>query len=155
DRAIGLALSGGGYRAVAHIGVYRALRECGVPIDVVSGTSAGSCIAGLIACGDEPATILQKGSRVCTSTIGNLLTMGPPIVALMSGRHLERIVLPMFRGSLIEDLFLTYTSVAADLNTGQEVLLRRGSLWLAVRASISLPGVWPPVQLEGQTLVDG
>ncbi|MBI4860043.1 MAG: cyclic nucleotide-binding domain-containing protein [Candidatus Riflebacteria bacterium] len=155
DRAVGLALGGGGYRGLAHIGVYRALMEHGVPIDVLAGTSSGAIVAGLIACGNDPKTALEKATGLVTATTANILTMGPPLVSLMSGAHQARVYPQLYGGAQIEDLFLGCTVVAADWHRGCEVLLRRGPMWLAVRASSSLPGIWPPVQLGGRTLVDG
>lgn len=155
QRAYGLALSGGGSRGVAHVGVLRAIREAGLPIDVVYGTSAGAAIAALVGMETSAPTMLEKCDQLLTRTLGHFLSMGPPIVSIMSGRHPSRLMEDWFGDALIEDQFVPFGIVSADMVTGTEHVHRRGLIRVATRASSSLPGAWPPVIEEGRVLVDG
>ena len=155
QRAYGLALSGGGSRGVAHVGVIRAIREAGIPIDVVYGTSAGSAIAGLVGMQASNEAMLAKCDHMLTRTLGHLLTMGPPVVSIMSGRHPNRLLEDWFGDATIEDQFVPLGIVSADMVTGAEYVHRRGLIRVAARASSSLPGAWPPVIDQERVLVDG
>ena len=150
----GLVLGGGGARGLAHLGVIRALEEAGVPIDVVGGTSMGAIMAGLTALGMGHAervarvtAIARHGRRLLTPTL--------PLVALSSGRYLDRILFDNLGSALIEDLPLRFFCISANLNRAEEVIHERGPLCPAVRASLSLPGIFPPVYSGGDLLIDG
>ena len=154
-QAIGLVLGGGGSRGVAHVGVARAMSELKIPIDVVSGTSAGAGIAGLIALGDSVETMADKCCDMVTQVAGHFWTLCRPLVAMMSGRHPNRLLNPWFHESLIEDQFIPCSIVSVDLVSGEPCIHRTGSLWKATRASSSLPAAWPPITDGGRLLVDG
>ena len=155
QRAFGLALSGGGSRGVAHIGVIRAIREAGIPVDVTYGTSAGSAFAALVGMEDSTSSMLDKCTNMLTRTLGHLLSMGPPVVSVMSGRHPNRLLQYWFEDALIEDQFVPFGMVSADLVSGDEYVHRRGLIREAARASSSLPGAWPPIVDGSRVLVDG
>lgn len=154
-KAVGLVLGGGGSRGVAHVGVVRAMAELGIPIDVVSGTSAGGGIAGLVALGDAPEVMVDKCCDMLTQAMGHMWSLCPPLVSMMSGRHPNRLLSPWFNDSRIEDQFVPCSIMSVDLMTGEPCIHRSGSLWKACRASSSLPAAWPPVAEEGRLLVDG
>lgn len=154
-KAIGLVLGGGGSRGVAHVGVIRAMTELGIPIDVVSGTSAGGSIAGLVALGDAPEVMVDKCCDMLTQAMGHMWTLCPPLVSMMSGKHPNRLLYPCFKDSLIEDQFVPSSILSVDLVTGEPCVQRSGSIWKACRASSSLPAAWPPIADEGRLLVDG
>ena len=150
----GLVLGGGGARGMAHLGVIRALEEAGVPIDVVGGTSMGAIMAALCALGMDHAervarvtAIARHGRRLITPTL--------PLIALSSGRYLDRILIENLGSALIEDLPLRFFCISANLNRAEEVIHERGPLWPAVRASLALPGIFPPVYSGGDLLIDG
>ena len=150
----GLVLGGGGARGLAHLGVIRALEEAGVPIDVVGGTSMGAIMAGLCALGMDHAerilrviNIARNGRRLVTPTL--------PLLALSAGRHLDRILAENLGTVPIEDLPLRFYCVSANLNRAEAVIHERGPLWPAVRASLALPGIYPPVYAGGELLIDG
>ena len=150
----GLVLGGGGARGLAHLGVIRALEEAGVPIDVVGGTSMGAIMAGLYALGMDHAErvrrvtdIARYGRRLVTPTL--------PLIALSAGRYLDRILAANLGSAPIEDLPLRFFCVSANLNRAEEVIHERGPLWPAVRASLALPGIYPPVYADGHLLIDG
>ncbi|MEI8380785.1 MAG: cyclic nucleotide-binding and patatin-like phospholipase domain-containing protein [Planctomycetota bacterium] len=155
QRASGIALSGGGSCGVAHVGVLRAIREAGIPIDVVYGTSAGAAIAALVGMETSVPAMLKNCDRLLTRTLGHFLSMGPPIVSIMSGRHPSRLMEDWFGDALIEDQFVPFGIVSADMVTGTEYVYRHGLIRVATRASASLPGAWPPVIDGDRVLVDG
>jgi len=150
----GLVLGGGGARGIAHLGVIRALEEAGVPIDVVGGTSMGAIMAALCALDMDHAervrrviSIARHGRRLVTPTL--------PLLALSAGRYVDRILADNLGATPIEDLPLRFYCVSANLNRAEEVIHERGPLWPAVRASLSLPGIYPPVYAYGDLLIDG
>jgi predicted acylesterase/phospholipase RssA/CRP-like cAMP-binding protein len=147
----GLVLGGGGPRGFAHLGVIRALEEAGVPVDVVGGTSIGAIVAALCALG------LDDAARVSALThqIGRLVTLTLPLVAVSSGRRVDRLLADRLGAVPIEDLPRRFFCVSASLPRAEEVIHGSGPLWPAVRASASLPGIFPPVYADGDLLVDG
>lgn len=154
-RSVGLVLSGGGARAYAHIGVVRALREAGQPLDIIGGTSMGAIIAGCVAMGwddDEIEWRIRK-AFVESNPLGDYVL---PVVSLTRGRRVEDRLREHFGETLIEDLKVPFFAVSTNLITSSVRIHRAGTLRRALRASISLPGILPPV-VEGETglLVDG
>jgi NTE family protein/lysophospholipid hydrolase len=153
-RATSLVLSGGGARGFAHIGVIRAMQESGLPIDLVGGTSMGSIIAGQYALGYEPVRMIE----VCRKGFVDLKLHRDktiPIVSLITGRKIVRMLRMMFGDTQIEDLWIKYFCVSSNLTRAQMVVHQDGPLWLWARASVSVPGVIPPVLHNGDLLVDG
>jgi NTE family protein len=153
-RGIGLVLGGGGARGFAHIGVLRALREAGVPVDAIGGTSIGAIIAAGWAAGWEHAEMVQRMRRSFADT-NPLNDYTLPFVSLVAGRKVGRLLRQEFGAIGIEDLQLPFYCVSANLSSGQMAIHRRGELWLWLRASVSIPGVLPPVCKQGQVYVDG
>ena len=149
-----MVLSGGGARALAHIGAIQALEEEGVPIDAIAGTSMGALIAALSAKGVRANEIRNRMRR-------HLIENNPikeytlPFVSLVRGRKLTRMFKEACEEAKVEDLWKTFFCVSADLITGDAVVHRSGPLWRALRASSAIPGLFPPVMDEGQMLVDG
>ena len=152
--SICLVFSGGGARALAHIGAVRALEEAGVPIDAVAGTSMGALIAALVA-KDLKATEIQVRMRRYLIENNPVREYTLPFVSLVRGRKLTRMFKEACEEAAIENLWKTFFCVSADLTTGAPVVHRSGPLWRALRASSAIPGVFPPVTGEGQVLVDG
>lgn len=152
--SIGLALSGGGARAFAHVGVVRALREAGVTIDLVCGTSMGAIVGAGVASGWDGFEMDER-MRAAFVTSSPLDDIALPIVAMTRGRKVEARLAEHFGNVDIADLDLPYFCVSANLTSGHHHSHDRGPLVRALRASISLPGVLPPVIDEGQVLVEG
>jgi NTE family protein len=154
-RSIGIVLSGGGARAYAHIGVIRALREAGLPFDVIGGTSMGAIIAACAAMGwddNEIETRIRK-AFVESNPLGDYVL---PVVGLVRGRRVEERLKEHFGDTLIEDLAAPFFAVSTNLVDGDIRVHRGGLLWRALRASISLPGILPPVlDADNRLLVDG
>lgn len=153
-RSLGLVLAGGGARGLAHFGVYEELTRAGVVIDRFGGTSAGAIAAACFALGMDPPEAIAAARRYIaqTSPLGDYTL---PAVALTRGGRIDRIVGEFFGDKLIEHLPKGFFSVSADMITAQQIVHRRGLLGLAVRASISIPGLIPPVHLGDQILIDG
>jgi NTE family protein len=138
---------------MAEIGVLEVLSQAGVPIHCVAGTSAGAAVGAAFASGG------LEGFRDCLSSLtrrGVLGLFDPvwPREGLLHGRRALEFIRTHI-GERIEDLPLRYAAVATDLRTGEEVLLRDGSVADAVRASIAIPGIFTPWRIRGRPLVDG
>lgn len=151
--ATGVALSGGGGRGLAHIGALRALAESGVSIDVVTGTSMGSIVAASMAYkADARAVLDHLAPAFAAATIVDYTL---PIVSLASGLGLTDAIGLMAGPIWIEELALPFACVSTNLTTASKVVHRTGELARCLRASVSLPGVFPPVVIDGELLVDG
>lgn len=149
--ATALALSGGGARGFAHLGVYRALTEVGVPVDIVAGTSIGSPIAAAIAQGLDPDEVTDT----CRRLFKGLLDYTLPFVSLVKGERITRAIGAQMGGWTIEDLWLPFLCVSTNLTRSVPQIHTVGDLTTAIRASVAIPGVLPPVPFGGDLLVDG
>lgn len=156
DLAVGLALSGGGARGLAHIGVVDVLQEERIPIDLVAGTSMGASVGALLSAGRSAREILGIMREICVHRKPFPLSeYRLPLTALSSGQGTAALMSHYLRGSAFEDLPTEFMAIACDLLSGEEVTLRHGDVGAAVRASCSIPGVLPPVALGSWRLVDG
>ncbi|MEX0645883.1 MAG: patatin-like phospholipase family protein, partial [Parvularculaceae bacterium] len=153
-KTVGLVLSGGGARAYAHIGAIKAMRERGAPIDCVSGASMGAIIAACVAMGWSDAEIEERirDAFVASNPLGDHVL---PVVALTRGRLVEERLKRHFGDALIEELTTPFFCVSSDLAAGVSRVHRFGRLRDALRASIALPGILPPVVDGDALLVDG
>jgi NTE family protein len=153
-RGVGLVLSGGGARGFAHLGVIRALREARVPIDFIGGSSIGSIIAAGVAVGwsDEEMRMRYRRSFVDTNPVNDYTF---PFVAFTRGRKVSRLLEREYGDVCIEDLPQPFFCVSANLTTGRALEHRDGRLSEALRASVAIPGVMPPVYRGEDVLVDG
>ncbi|MGQ0429124.1 MAG: patatin-like phospholipase family protein [Gammaproteobacteria bacterium] len=153
-RAIGLVLSGGGARGFAHLGVVRALREHGVPIDLVGGTSMGGILAAGVAADWTDQELVERFRR-CFVDTNPLADFTLPLVSLVAGRKVSRLLRRELGDIDIEDLPLPYFCVSSNLTTGRVAVHQQGPLWRWLRASVAIPGVLPPVFHGGEVFVDG
>ncbi len=153
-RSVGVVFSGGGARGFAHIGAIRALREAGLVIDAVGGTSIGALMAAAVALEWEDDTLQQTFHRSFVAT-RPLSDYTLPLVSLVAGRKASRLLRREFGEGDIEDLPLPFYCVSADLSDARAVVHDGGALWRALRASIAIPGILPPVASGGRLLVDG
>lgn len=152
-RAVALALSGGGARCCAHIGVARALREHGIPIDLVAGTSAGSLTGYLAAAGVADEAMRDAARRFHEAGPFKGYTL--PLFSLLDGDRLTRALQAQCGDAQLEDLWLPLVAVSSNLTRRAVELHTRGPAWQALRASCSLPGLVQPVIRDGELLVDG
>jgi len=153
-RAAGLVLGGGGAQGAAHVGVYRALREAGVPIDIAGGTSIGAAMAVPIAMGLDPDEILDRLEAIFVE--GRAMRRYTlPFYSLLDHTHFDAALRAQFKGLRLEDLAIPCFAVSASLTSNAAVVHRQGPAFDAVRASAAIPGVLPPYPLDGHLLVDG
>ena len=151
---LGIALGGGAARGWAHIGVLAALAENGIEPDIVCGTSIGALVGGIYAAGglrDLEAWVAGLTRR----SVVALLDIGVGRGGALGGRRLVELYRRVAGDVAIEDLSRRFVAVATDIETGAEVWVQQGPLIDAIRASISLPGVFAPVLADGRWLVDG
>ncbi|MBN2406350.1 MAG: patatin-like phospholipase family protein [Elusimicrobia bacterium] len=151
---VALVLGGGAARGFAHIGVIRTLEQEKIPIDLIVGTSVGSLVGAIYADKADSFELEWNGFALEKEDIFDFSILrakrGP-----VKGDRLENFVLQHVAAKNIEDLKIQYIAVAADLNTGKPVLLNKGPVAKAVRASSSIPGVFEPLEYQGHLLVDG
>lgn len=151
---IGLALGSGSARGWAHIGVIKALKDIGIEPHVISGCSIGALVGGAYASGHF--NDLEKWvSSLAWKEIVGFLDMSVMRGGVIRGEKLLSFARQYMQEQPIEALNIPFAAVATDLESGREVWLREGSLLEAVRASISLPGLFTPVERDGRWLVDG
>ncbi|HVY89604.1 MAG TPA: patatin-like phospholipase family protein [Hyphomonadaceae bacterium] len=153
-KSVGLVLSGGGARAYAHVGVIRALREANCPIDFVGGASMGAIIGAGVACGWDDAEIDRRIRKAFVES-NPLSDYMLPVVSLVKGHRVDARLKEHFDDLLIEDLALPFFAVSTNLTQGTYQVHTQGLLRDALRATISLPGILPPVVSDRQVLVDG
>jgi len=149
--AVGVVLGGGGARGFGHIGVLRALEECGIPVDLIGGNSMGALIGAQYACGMTHDDIREQTMRFALG--GEHPTL--PLVSLFGGRRIERDLQRMFGDRTIDTLWRPYFAAACNLSQACTTVQDSGPLWRAVLASNSPAGLLPPVLHKGQLLVDG
>jgi NTE family protein len=152
--SVGLVLSGGGARAYAHIGAIRALRAAAVPIDFVGGSSMGAIVAAALAMGwdDQEIDWRIRKAFVETSPVDDIAF---PLIALSQGEKVRARLKEHFGDEQIADLWLPFFCISSNLTTGSYQLHQRGSLRRALRASIAIPGLLPPMTQGDNVLVDG
>ena len=152
--APGVVLSGGGARGFAHVGVLDELLRAGLTLDRVGGCSMGALVGALFAIGLAPDEI-EARLRAELIDRNPMSDYTIPLAALVRGRKAEAMLLRLFEDRQIEELEREFFCVSSDLVTSELVVHRRGNLYEAVGASLCLPGIGPPVAVEGRLLVDG
>ncbi len=153
-RALGIVLSGGGARALAHLGVLEVLRDAGLQFDRIAGVSLGSLVAAATAAGFTPKGMYDAFEHgfVETSPSNDFV---PPAYSLIRGGKTRRLLRGAFGDRRIEELPLRFFSLSCDLVGREAVVHRVGLLADAIYASLAIPGVFPPVAVDGRLLVDG
>ncbi len=155
-RKIGLALSGGGVRGLAHIGVLKVLEEAEIPIHAVTGTSAGGLIGALYAAGVSPQQMEEEALRMASPRrLLPFLNRALPFRGILSAQKVAEYLESFLDDLTFDQLRIPLAVVAVDLNSGQKVVLNEGRVVDAVRATTALPGLISPVERDGQLLVDG
>ena len=149
--AVGVVLGGGGARGFAHLGVLRALHESGIPVDLVGGNSMGALIGAQYACDIPLDEIRVRTQKFATG--GEYPTL--PLISLVSGYRVRRDLATMFGDLQVDGLWRPFFAAACNLTKGCTTIQDRGPLWRAVLASNSPAGLFPPVPMNGDLLVDG
>ncbi|MBN1153537.1 patatin-like phospholipase family protein [candidate division KSB1 bacterium] len=153
---IGLVLGSGAARGLSHIGILKVIERIGIPIDIIVGTSMGAIIGGAYAAGIS----LQEMERAfCDINWFQILKMIAPsrlqLQGLFDGENIKDFMKSRFGDHIIEQLDKKFACVATDFHSGEEIVLEKGSLIDALRASMSIPLFFSPVKINGQYLVDG
>ena len=153
--SVGLALSGGAAQGLAHLGVLQALLEGGIPIDMIVGTSGGALYGSLLAAGLPIETAQAIAVAETRRNLYDKADFALPKYGIIHGRRIERMIRDAIGDVTFDELPYPFRAVATDLENGREVVLGEGQVYRAVRASISIPGIFEPVRLNGRLLVDG
>jgi predicted acylesterase/phospholipase RssA/CRP-like cAMP-binding protein len=153
-RARGIVLSGGGARALAHLGVLDELRACGLSFDRVAGVSLGSLVAAGVASGFSFEVMYEMFERGFADTKPTS-DFAPPAYSLLRGARTRRLLHEVFGERRIEALPLRFFCLSCDLAARESVLHTRGPVADSVYASLAIPGIFPPVATDGRLLVDG
>jgi NTE family protein len=154
SRAVGMVLAGGGARGFAHLGVIRALREAGIPIDLFGGTSMGAIIAAGAAFEWSDEELMERMRQVFViSNPVNDYTV--PIISLTRGNKVATRLRHHFGDLAIENAWRPFFAVSTNLSTCQPHIHNSGPVWRALRATSALPGILPPMVENGDVLVDG
>lgn len=153
---IALVLGGGAARGFAHVGVLRVLEQEKIPVDLLIGTSVGSLIGAIYAEDRNSFDLEWTAFQLEKDDIFDYGVMNAVMgMSFAAGDRLEQWVTSKIKAKNIEELKVPFAAVATDLNWGLRVVIDRGSVARAVRASSAIPGVFPPVQHMGKMLVDG
>lgn len=157
EKAIGLVLGGGGTRGWAHIGAIKALIEAGIPIDAIGGNSVGAIIAACYAMTNSVDTSLNMFRDLIYSTRDSTSwrNLTWPIISIFNAKSFTDAQRKLFHDILIEDLWLPYFCVSFNLSTNSEAIHRQGNLYEKIRASTSVPGLVPPMVIDGELHLDG
>jgi NTE family protein len=154
NKTVSLVLGSGGARGLAHIGVIHWLEDNGYDIRSISGCSMGALVGGIYACGE--LDVFEKWARAISKLdIVRLLDLSWGRQGLVEGERIIAVFEELIGNRRIEDLPIEYTAVAADITSEKEVWLKRGPLFAAIRASISLPLFFTPFEMNGVKLLDG
>ncbi len=150
-RAVWLVLGGGGAKGFAHLGVVKAMEELDLPIDGVAGASVGAALGAMLAL----QTPREDRVRLTTELFARKLDYTLPVSGMIAGRRITRAIESVTGDRAIEDTWLPFVCTSTNLTRSRPVVHRRGELRRAVRASLSIPGVLPPVTMGDDLLVDG
>ena len=146
---LGLALSGGGTRGFAHIGVLKAFEEERIRFDCVAGTSAGSLFGAMYCAGVDTEQMIQEAKRVTRKDIVSRFWINS------NSSNIANVANRLLVDKTFADLSIPFAAVAVDLVDGQEVVLNSGNVARAISASCAVPAVFKPVEIDGMVLVDG
>ncbi|MBA4537632.1 patatin-like phospholipase family protein [Bacillus aquiflavi] len=149
---IGLALGSGGARGFAHLGVIKVLQEEGIPIDMIAGSSMGALVGCFYGAGLD-LNDLYKLSKAFKRKY--FLDFTIPNMGFIAGKRVKELIKIFTHGKMIENLNIPVSVVTTDLKSGEKVVFTKGPIDDAVRASISIPGIFVPEKINGRLLVDG
>jgi predicted acylesterase/phospholipase RssA/CRP-like cAMP-binding protein len=154
NRPVGLVLGGGGAFGIAHVGVLKALEEFQVPIDIVGGTSMGAIFGGGPPLGWSADAIMEEVRSIFSSRFA-LYDPTIPVQAVLAGKKLDRILRRFFENIDFADLWATFFCVSTNISSARSQVHGTGDVWGAVRASCSIPGLFPPFAMLQELFVDG
>jgi len=155
-KKIGLALSSGAARGLAHVGVLQVLQEEGITIDIIAGTSAGAVMGAVYASGQDTSRMIEHALDADWKKMAPLIDPSFPKTGFIKGKKITRLLSGFLGGDIeFSALRIPFACVATDINTGEEIVIDKGPVLDALRASISIPGIFTVVKREGRHRVDG
>jgi NTE family protein len=155
-KKIGLALGGGAARGLAHVGVLRVLQKEKIPIDMIAGTSAGAIIGAAYARHQDTERMTHDALDANWRKMAPLIDPSLPKSGLIKGKKIRNLITSFIGGEVdFNDLKIPFACVATDIDTGEEVVIDSGSVPEALRASISIPGIFAVVKHKDRYVVDG
>ncbi len=154
-KKIGLALGSGSARGLAHIGVIKVLEEKCIPISMIAGTSMGALIGALYASGLTAGELEEIARNINLKTTARLFMPTPSVQGLIDGKRISDFLVSLMGNRSFSSLKMPFAAVAADIERAEEVVITDGPLVKAIRATISVPGIFTPAMLKGRALVDG
>ncbi len=155
-KKVGLALSGGAARGLAHVGVLRVLQKEGIPIDLIAGTSAGAVIGASYAWDQDTVRMTRDALDAGWKKMAPMIDPSLPKTGFIKGKKIQELISGYVGGNIIfNDLKIPFACVATDIDTGEEIIIDSGPVPEALRASISIPGIFTVVKYQGRYLVDG
>jgi len=152
---VGLVLSSGSARGMAHLGVLKVLKRENIPIDMIAGTSIGALIGGIYVSGMSIEEMEKIALDVDWKQLLRLTDLTRPTTALVNGRKVERFINSLVDDKTFDDIKISFAAVAVDAISGKEAILTKGRIVDAIRASISTPVIFSPVKRGNKLLVDG
>jgi NTE family protein len=151
---IGLVLGSGSARGLAHIGVIHAIEEAGLTVDVIAGTSIGALVGAVYAAG-RLDDLERDFRRFDWKAIGSMFDPVFPRSGLIDGKKAVEFIRAHLPYHTIDELSVPFCAIATDIATGEEVVISDGDLIEAVRASVSIPGIFTPARKDDRVLIDG
>lgn len=154
-KSLGIALGGGGARALFHIGLMNILQKENIKVSAISGTSMGAIVGALYALGIPPTTLLESVKKKVPKKVVSLSQLNIHRESLLKPENFESILEETFGNKTFSDCQIPFNCMAVDIESGEAVVLDKGLIRKALRASASIPTLLPPVLLEDKVLVDG
>jgi NTE family protein len=156
QKKVGLALSGGAARGLAHVGVLDVLQKEGIPIDMIVGTSSGAVMGAVYAYKQDTNRMIEQALAANWKRMTPMIDPSFPKTGFIKGKKIKNLIASFLGGNIkFSDLKIPFACVATDIDTGEEVVINSGSVPDALRATISIPGIFTVVKYEGRYLVDG
>ncbi len=154
---IGLVLGSGAARGLAHIGIIKALKEKNIPVDMIAGSSMGALVGACYAREGEIANLEEIILKIDWKQLTRLADPNLALLfkGLIHGKKVKELLRTLIGDIEFKDLKIPLAVVATDVNTGEEIVIKEGSVIEAVRASISIPAIFMPVKFKGRFLIDG
>ncbi|KUO52416.1 MAG: hypothetical protein APF76_05115 [Desulfitibacter sp. BRH_c19] len=149
---VGLALGAGAAKGMAHLGVLMVLEEEKIPVHVIAGTSIGSVFGALYA---DNADLNLVAKMACTMRHQQFVDIVLPKMGLIKGEKIEELFKVITKNKNFNELAKPFFAIAADIETGEEVVINTGKVADALRASVSIPGIFKPKRIANRLLVDG
>ena len=154
-RKVGLALSSGAARGLAHVGVLDVLERQGIPIDMIAGTSIGAIIGAFYAAGKDIGEITNAVTGLSLIKMMSLADFTIPTSGFIKGKRINNWLKSVIGEIDFADLKIPFTCLATDISSGEEVVIKQGPVVAAVRASASIPIIFTPAKWQGHYLFDG